>query len=266
MGTVSKMKKKTLDIKNIQSLLKEKKIATLSDLKASINSSSRMTVFRRLKEIGYFSSYSHRGKYYTIHDQAEFNELGLWSFRSVWFSKYGNLKETAKAFIHSSKTGYTANELEIILNVEIMHSLLKLFNEKEISRRKLSGVYVYFSKERKTQKQQIALRAAHKPSVSIEESIDINDNYHELHAAIIIFFSLLDEKQRRLYAGLESFKIGYGGDKKIADLLGINVHTVSKGRREIFGENIDPETTRGKGAGRKQVEKKLRTSSKKSKE
>ena len=36
---------------------------------------------------------------------------------------------------------------------------------------------------------------------------------HELQAAIILFFSVLDEKQRRLYAGLESQKFGHGGDR-----------------------------------------------------
>jgi hypothetical protein len=38
----------------------------------------------------------------------------------------------------------------------------------------------------------------------------------ELKAAMILFFSLLDERQRRLYAGLEAHKLGYGGDRKVA--------------------------------------------------
>ena len=32
----------------------------------------------------------------------------------------------------------------------------------------------------------------------------------ELKAAIVLFSSMLDERQRRLYAGLESLKLGYG--------------------------------------------------------
>jgi hypothetical protein len=35
---------------------------------------------------------------------------------------------------------------------------------------------------------------------------------HEVRAAIILFFSLLDERQRRLYAHLESLRFGRGGD------------------------------------------------------
>jgi hypothetical protein len=34
----------------------------------------------------------------------------------------------------------------------------------------------------------------------------------ELKAAILLFYSLLDEQQRRLFAGLESIKLGHGGD------------------------------------------------------
>lgn len=35
-------------------------------------------------------------------------------------------------------------------------------------------------------------------------SIEPEATSHELKAAIILFFSLLDEKQHRLYAGLET--------------------------------------------------------------
>ena len=51
----------------------------------------------------------------------------------------------------------------------------------------------------------------------------------ELRAAIILFYSLLDERQRRLYAALESLKIGHGGDRRIAELLGLDAGTVARG-------------------------------------
>ena len=78
---------------------------------------------------------------------------------------------------------------------------------------------------------------------------------HELKAAIVLFFSILDEKQRRLYAGLESLKFGYGGDKKIADLLGVDPHTVANGRREILNQDIQVEKVRNVGGGRHSVKK-----------
>ena len=80
----------------------------------------------------------------------------------------------------------------------------------------------------------------------------------ELRAAIVLFFSLLDEKQRRLYAGLEALKTGRGGDTRIAELLGVDTETVARGRRELVAQDVEIERVRRAGAGRKPVEKKRR--------
>jgi hypothetical protein len=84
---------------------------------------------------------------------------------------------------------------------------------------------------------------------------------HELKAAIILFFSLLDERQRRFFAGLESLKIGQGGDARIATLLGVDPHTVAKGRRELLQRDIEADGVRRRGGGRPSAEKKPRKSS-----
>ena len=80
----------------------------------------------------------------------------------------------------------------------------------------------------------------------------------ELKAAIILFFSLLDEKQRRLYAGLEALKVGHGGDRQVAELLALDIGTVARGRRELLARDIELERTRRSGGGRKRLEKKRR--------
>ena len=68
----------------------------------------------------------------------------------------------------------------------------------------------------------------------------------ELNAAIVLFYSMLDEKQRRLYTGLESLKLGHGGDRLLADLLGVDPHTVARGRRELMTGQFDAERHDGK--------------------
>ena len=78
---------------------------------------------------------------------------------------------------------------------------------------------------------------------------------NEVKAAIILFYSSLNEKERRLYAGLESMKIGRGGDTAISELLGIDRKTIARGRNELLGDTIDTERTRQKGAGRKDIKK-----------
>jgi len=80
----------------------------------------------------------------------------------------------------------------------------------------------------------------------------------ELRAAIILFFSMLDEKLRRLYAGLEALKTGRGGDARIAELLGLDSTTVARGRRELLDQDVEVEHVRRSGAGRRSMEKKRR--------
>lgn len=257
------MKKETIHSDSLFLMFKNKKVLDLDQIKNVLGTSSTMTVFRKLKQLSYLSSYSHRGKFYTLREVAKFNDKGLWSRKSIRFSVYGNLIETAKAFVDISEIGYGVNELNDELQVQTQEALLRLFKEEKIYREKISGVFIYLSMDKTIRERQFLLRQKI-ASVPVDGlSIDILN--HELKAAIILFFSLLDEKQRRIYAGLESFKLGYGGDKKIADLLGLNVHTVAKGRRELFGGDVSTEGVRKKGSGRKRAEKKSQKSFKKSK-
>ena len=64
-----------------------------------------------------------------------------------------------------------------------------------------------------------------------------------------------------MYAGLESIKLGHGGDKKIARLFGMDMHTVAKGRKELWRGGMEADRIRRAGGGRKQLEKKPRKSS-----
>ena len=100
-------------------LFQRQKIALLEELKAELGTPVDMTVFRKLRELAYRTSYSHNGRYYTVDGIPEFDETGLWSFRSVWFSKHGTLLATAEACVSESEAGYLAGELEAILHVEV---------------------------------------------------------------------------------------------------------------------------------------------------
>ena len=217
----------------LRSFLRKEKIATLEQLKRALGTTGTMTVFRKLKELGYLSSYSHRGKYYTLHEIPDYDEQGLWDWHAVWFSRYGNLVETAREFVEDAESGVTARELESLLQVECKRSLLKLYRKGQVVRVKIGGVQVYLSNHKGKQRSQKLCR---KDSAATADVIapQVTALSHELKAAIILFFSLLDERQRRLYADLESQKFGRGGDRKLAKLLGLDAHTVAQGRRDIF--------------------------------
>lgn len=246
----------------LRDFLREEKIATLEELKDALRTTGTMTVFRKLKALGYLSSYSHRGKYYTLREVPDFDEQGLWDWHAVWFSKYGNLVETAREFVEEAESGVTARELESIVHVECKRALLKLSREKQVARAKIGGVQVYLSNQKGKQRSQKLRRKDSATAANVmAPQVSLS---HELKAAIILFFSLLDERQRRLYAGLESQKFGRGGDRKIAKLLGLDAHTVAKGRRDLFSGEIDRERIRHPGGGRKRLEKKRPRSSNKS--
>ena len=247
------MKNKSIDSELLLTCLKDKKIMTIDDLKNTLRTQCRMTVFRKLSILGYISSYSHSGKYYSLKRIARYNKYGIWSYKSALFSKNRTLKKTTKFLIDCSTKGYTASELNSILKVKVDDTLLELVKNKNVIRKKLSGIYTYYSRTRKLSKKQELMRIDKIQYPDEEMRPDILMN--ELKAALIIFFSTLDEKQRRLYAGYESLKIGRGGDIRIAELLDLDQKTVARGRQELLGGKVNIDNIRESGGGRKQIKK-----------
>ena len=249
------MAKTAFDQNAVQSFLQKRKIATLEELKEALGSSSTMTVFRKLKRLGYQTSYSHRGKYYTLIGTPRFDEQGLWEYDGVWFSGHGNLLATSQQFVEEADAGLAAAELQDLLHVEVKEPLLQLYRLKRIEREKIEDLYVYLACDPGRQRSQRLRRQDRQAAWEIGEPVREGVS-PELKAAIVLFFSLLDEQQRRLYAGLEAHKLGHGGDRRIADFLRIGVHTVARGRQELLTSQVQRQGVRQKGGGRKQVEKK----------
>jgi hypothetical protein len=106
--------------------LRRSKIATMPELKRALGTEVDVTVFRKLKRLAYRTSYSHRGSYYTLDETARFDQSGLWSFQSVWFSRQGTLLDTAQAFVENSSAGYFVEELDDLLHVGTKDPLLRL--------------------------------------------------------------------------------------------------------------------------------------------
>lgn len=244
-------------IQAIEKFLKHHKIATFNQLKTAVGNPARCTVFRKLAELEYLSSYSHRGKFYTLRSIARFNPLGLWDYRAVWFSRFGNLLDTAEALVRSSEAGYTASELKEVLQVKTKHALTQLVRSGRIQREPFESVYVYLSEEDPIADRQRKARKAHLKN-SFASVVIVNPDLavEEAKATILLFCSMLNERQRRLYAGLESLKLGHGGDAHIASLLGMDPHTVARGRQELMSGELTHDRVRAEGGGRLLQEKK----------
>jgi hypothetical protein len=246
---------------NLKKLFWQRQMASLSELKEWLCTTATMTVFRFLRRLGYVSSYSHRGGFYTLREIPTYDRLGLWCCGGVHFSRHGNLLCTAKALIGQSACGFTAAELAPLLGVEVKHALLELTRRAGLVREVIHGRHVYFSIDADTHCRQRLMRNQCEAAEVLAAGVDPTALADELKAGIVLLYSLLDERQRRLYAGLEAARIGHGGDRKIAALLCLDPHTVAKGRRELLAGRIDPARVRSPGGGRKPVEKKRPRSS-----
>jgi hypothetical protein len=131
----------------LREFLRVKRIATLPDLKQTLGTNVDTTVFRKLKELSYLSSYSHRGRYYTLQGIPQFDAQGLWSCQDVWFSRWGNLVTTLEALVSRASQGYFASELQQVLHVECKDALLQLIEQRRITRQLVDGLFLYCSRE-----------------------------------------------------------------------------------------------------------------------
>jgi len=236
-------------------LLRKRTLATMEDLKAALGTAVDMTVFRKLREIEYMTSYSHSGRFYALTQAADFDSRGLWTLRDVHFSRFGSLIDTVEHFVLESDAGVFASELASALLVEVKDPLLNLFRSERIAREEVDGLYLYCSPDRGWQRQQLLARRTAVPAEPFG-AVPRQGTLDETKAAIILFLSSLNEKQRRLFAGLESLRLGPGNDQRIADWTGLDVHTVAKGRHELHERDLKLDRIRRPGAGRPSVEKK----------
>jgi hypothetical protein len=164
--------------KKIENLLRKHRVVTISDLGEVIGSSSRMTVFRRLRQIEYVTSYTHAGRYYTLYDIARFDSDGIWFYDDIGFSQNGSLKNTVTYLVDRSDAGKFHFDLERQLRVRVHNVLLGLVKSKQIERIKFEGQYLYLSSDKEQsikqieQRKQLSMQARRIP-VIISEPIVI---------------------------------------------------------------------------------------------
>jgi len=256
------MKKERYHSNDLKRLILKNKMSTMVEMKEVMGTKVDATIFRKLRELHYLRSYSHRGKYYTVPEVVRFDAKELWSCRAVHFSKQGSLLNAIAHHVDRSVSGYFEYEIVSLLHVTVRVAVLKLLKENRISRQKVAGRYLYCSSRMRKRNRQYNDRKKHQIiKDSTLESMSSEMVFQEGKTLVELFLSLLDEKQRRLFAGLESIKLGYGGDKKIAHLFGLDMHTVAKGRKELCRGEIETDKVRRVGGGRKFLEKKRRKSS-----
>src|SRR3970282_196418 len=113
-------------------LFRRRRIVTMQEMKAALGTAVERTVFRKLQDFPYHSSYSHRGQVYTLDALAEFDDRGLWSCRGAHFSRFGTLIDTAEQFVTRSDRGCLASELAGGLQTPVQERLLQLVSARRL--------------------------------------------------------------------------------------------------------------------------------------
>ena len=141
----------------LEHVFDDRPIARLEELRRALDVSGR-TVFRLLGTVGYFSSYSHAGQYYTLARTPAFDADGLWAHAGVRFSRHRTLRQTVVHLVNTAPTGQTHAELQDRLGLRVYDTLTDLVAVRAIGRAERARRYLYVSTEPGTADGQLAAR------------------------------------------------------------------------------------------------------------
>ena len=130
-------------IEKYRKAFRREMILTLAEV-ADLIQSSVYTARRRLKEWEALTSYNQNGRYYALPDVPTFDANGLWQRRGVYFSRYGNLKQTVVELVRRSKAGLDAGELRSLLGLDPRSFLSAFATHPQLVREKSRGRFVYY--------------------------------------------------------------------------------------------------------------------------
>ena len=125
-------------------LFKQEKCYRIDELSRRLNY-SLISIRRFLKVIGYYSSFTHNSKWYTLRSIPSFDKNGIWFYQDIGFCRHGNLNQTIGRFIDKSFQGLTAKDLFNILSVPCHPVLNQMYKKKKIDRFNTPKGFVYLS-------------------------------------------------------------------------------------------------------------------------
>jgi len=139
-------------------LFERSRVADLAAVEEALGTRSRTTVFRVLSAMGYLTSFSHAGRFYTLEEIPEFDEDGLWSHGEALFSRWRTLRETLVRLVEKAPAGHTHGELRERVGLRVQDTLHDLTRAGRLDRAKVEGLYVYVSVQKEAGERQVARR------------------------------------------------------------------------------------------------------------
>jgi len=153
----------------LQKLFRTRSVVRLGDLRQALKRHSRTTILRALRAVGYLTSYSHAGRYYTLERIPQFDPRGLWRYRQIGFSGHGTLRATLIHLVEISPAGQTHEELQDLLHLRVHDTLRLLVRAHELKRKPFQDAYVYLSGKPERASRQWAQRQQRAPLPAPEE-------------------------------------------------------------------------------------------------
>lgn len=147
------MPPQSLPTEQVERLLHRRKCWMLADLAQALDY-ALVSVRRLLKQIGYFRSYTHNGKWYTLRDSPQFNREGLWHFKDIGFSRHGCLTATIASLVARSPSGLSARDLAQKLQHPCHAVLTHLHSDHVLDRIKVGGQFRYLATEQPINRRQ----------------------------------------------------------------------------------------------------------------
>lgn len=103
------------------------------------------SVRRFLTEVGYYSSFSHNGGWYTLRSIPRFGQDGLWFYSDIGFSRAGSLTNTLVDLTTRSGAGMSAEQLGTKLRCRCHSVLIQLCRQGRLQRQKIGHSHVYLA-------------------------------------------------------------------------------------------------------------------------
>ena len=211
-----------MDLTAVIRAFKKQKVVTVVQL-ASWLSCSIVTARRRLKAWRAYTSYNRNGRYYTLPEIAQFDDLGRWWNQGAFFSKHGNLKQALVHLVTHSVHGLSGAELGEILGLQPRSFLAHFRDHPAIYRENMMGRWIWFAADAGIRQQQMQARLAAGDATASRMPSDIE--------AVMILVDLIGHPQsdvEQIAGRLKSkdLNIGVSAIRQLLDYHGLLKKTV----------------------------------------
>lgn len=163
----------------LANLFKKQRCWMIGSLAIELNYSIP-SIRRFLTAMGYYSSFTHNGRWYTLHTVPRFNRDGLWFHHEIGFSRAGSLTKTLIAITSKSQAGITAEQLGEMLHCRCHTILVQLCRKKKLQRLKIGRSFIYLATDFRT--------AARQRQAQSVRSTQLNELPAEIAILVLVEF------------------------------------------------------------------------------